>query len=411
MPPIVDGTPVDQATTNPAFIYKNANDTSAGVLTLNAPTSGAQINDIQNTINVLINGVGGTQSLAPTAWSGVPANTIASGDQISVGVTKLAKKFFGTAASGGHSHSGVDGDGAPISATAVGNPTLKALWVSIGAVNPTGASAIDISAITVSYIASSSITVEGVVVNNPYNLAIVNYDAGNGAQTPYQIIDTIGNPVYGRITAPSGSSGTWYLTTYVNVAGVETGYAVPAASGTAITVNARVIVNPLNNIYAYQNPYFLQKNLHSVAPSGGTKIFGDLLLAPSGGTLIAQTGQGITIYSPPASTSDSLDVFGTFASPQLVTASAGISFSSTKKMVVVFVKGNGGNVAVTANPQITAPSFEGQGLQIVGCAASATVGITDGNGFALNGNQVLSQYNIGNYRGGGGLWIDAGRSF
>lgn len=32
--PIVDGTPVDAATTNPTFIYKDTNDTSSGILTL-----------------------------------------------------------------------------------------------------------------------------------------------------------------------------------------------------------------------------------------------------------------------------------------------------------------------------------------------------------------------------------------
>ena len=77
---VVDGEPVDQEITNAAFLYKNANDTSSGVYTLNAATSGPQINDLQNSVNVLLSGVGGSQSNPATAYSGVPGSTISNGD-------------------------------------------------------------------------------------------------------------------------------------------------------------------------------------------------------------------------------------------------------------------------------------------------------------------------------------------
>ena len=91
---VVDGQSVDQAITNAAFLYKNQTgvDSSTGVYSLLAPTSGPQINDVQLAINALLFGVGGSQSTPATAYSNVPNNTVSQGDQLNTAIAKLARK-------------------------------------------------------------------------------------------------------------------------------------------------------------------------------------------------------------------------------------------------------------------------------------------------------------------------------
>lgn len=50
---IVNGQGVDEANTNPAFLFKNADDTTAFKLTLQRVASGTVVNDIQQSINDL----------------------------------------------------------------------------------------------------------------------------------------------------------------------------------------------------------------------------------------------------------------------------------------------------------------------------------------------------------------------
>ena len=112
---VINGQAVDAAVTNPAFLIKNADDVTYNHIGLAASDS-ATIDDLQGTINVLLDAVGGTQSVPATAYPGVPSNTIASGDTHQLALIALAEKFFGTSLAGGHTHSGVDGDGAVINA-------------------------------------------------------------------------------------------------------------------------------------------------------------------------------------------------------------------------------------------------------------------------------------------------------
>lgn len=113
---VLDGQPVNQTITNPAFLFKNADDTSTVRYTLNAPSSGPQLDNVQNTVNVLLDGVGGTQSNPATAYAGVPDNTIFPGDTHNLALIELANKYFGAASAGGHTHDGTDGQGPPIAA-------------------------------------------------------------------------------------------------------------------------------------------------------------------------------------------------------------------------------------------------------------------------------------------------------
>lgn len=75
---IVDGQLVDQANTNPAFIFKNADDTTLYKLTLNRSGSGTIVNDIQKSINDLktyTGQVANTGGVPPWATNNFGPNT------------------------------------------------------------------------------------------------------------------------------------------------------------------------------------------------------------------------------------------------------------------------------------------------------------------------------------------------
>jgi hypothetical protein len=109
MPPIADGNPVNAATTNAAFLYKNADTSTTGSIALiNADT--AHVDDIQLTINTILEGIGGDQDTVATDYGSTPSNTIDSMDTHEDALGILARKFY-AAASAGHTHDGTEGGG------------------------------------------------------------------------------------------------------------------------------------------------------------------------------------------------------------------------------------------------------------------------------------------------------------
>ena len=259
---VINGQSVDQVITNAAFLFKNANDSSTGVYTLLAPTSGPQVNDIQNTINVIINGLGGSQSAPATAYSGVPSNTIANGDTHVTALQKLADKFFGAASAGGHTHAGTDGDGATVIAVKslsasggnhlTGDVTLsQGLFISL---NESG------NNIQVNVVCPG---LPDVLASNNSATAGINFNGG----------------------AIAGLSYEDRLTTAFPPGYPASGHVYVAASGD-------------NHFYLKTSASATQRIDASIAPYGGTAIYGDVILAPSGGLVITQSGQTITLTAP-----------------------------------------------------------------------------------------------------------------
>lgn len=82
-------------------------------------------------------------------------------------------------------------------------------------------------------------------------------------------------------------------------------------------------------------------------------------------------------------------VTGTFASPQLVTAIGGLAPDGNAFYEVLYVKGSGGAIDVTANPQIAAGEVDGQLLVVIGTDDTATVTLENGTGIAMDGDAVL----------------------
>lgn len=111
--PVVDGTPVDAANTNPAFLDAQNDDTALGRLTLanTLPESGASIANVQRGVNSLFDGTGiNEEGTTGTDYNG-PSGTVDNGDDHETAIGKLAALFE---AATGHMHDGSQGGGGVI---------------------------------------------------------------------------------------------------------------------------------------------------------------------------------------------------------------------------------------------------------------------------------------------------------
>lgn len=88
--------------------------------------------------------------------------------------------------------------------------------------------------------------------------------------------------------------------------------------------------------------------------------------------------------SPPAVTAPT--VTGSYSSPISVSAASGIGVVADTAHEVRYVASSGGEVNITANPQIEAGSTNGQVLKLVGTSDSDVVVLDNGDGLALNGS-------------------------
>jgi hypothetical protein len=218
---VTDGQPVSAAVTNPAFLDANADDTALGKINLNNiadPTvSGSVVNNIQRELNGNASFTGQTTNSPKDRLPTWTNNDVGSAsDNLKTRADYLTEKFnVGT----GHNHDGTTGSGAPISGSSiVGVPYTGYVNQGVSLTGVTGTST-DVSTELTGKAPSTSSTVLGVVVNTPFNKAILRYASGVNTGDP--IVDGLGNLVYGRVTE---SAGVWTLSYYVMLAGVETAY-------------------------------------------------------------------------------------------------------------------------------------------------------------------------------------------
>lgn len=121
---VVDGQPVSAAVTNPAFIIKNADDTTPSKLGFanTAPESGGSITSGQqefNSIDSFIGKIANTAATATPAWT---HNEIgASTDSLFTRLNAVTQKFDATVVNGGHGHTGVNGDGPQLATGSISN--------------------------------------------------------------------------------------------------------------------------------------------------------------------------------------------------------------------------------------------------------------------------------------------------
>lgn len=239
---VIDGTPVDAATTNPAFLDANADDTGQGKYTManTDPISGPSITNIQREHNSIASFVGkltnAIYNLLPTFTNnqGFTTATQSLFDRIE----ELSQKFNNTLGIG-HDHSG-PGMGVNIDAGTIVNPKLRAFVQQAPTLTGVTGSSTDVSSDFVAKVPSGGDTSLGVVVLAPNNKVVL--QQGSGANEGDAFVDGSGNVVYGRL---SFSTPTWTLSYFVNLSGTETAYSF----GSAVDVRYfyQEIYNPLTS--------------------------------------------------------------------------------------------------------------------------------------------------------------------
>jgi hypothetical protein len=118
---VQDGQPVSAGVTNPAFIIKNADDTTPSKLGLGSTASdqGPAITWTQQQLNSILSAIGYGRNLAYNALPTWAQNFVgAVNDTYAMRIAALVALFSGST---GHTHSGTDGQGPKIAATSLAN--------------------------------------------------------------------------------------------------------------------------------------------------------------------------------------------------------------------------------------------------------------------------------------------------
>jgi len=250
---IIDGQPVDQANSNPAWIAANGDDEALGKIKLNdqdlSLVSGPAIDNIQREHNssasFLGKAINAIKNLLPswTSDQGFVAN-----QDVYTRVDGISNKFKTV---GGHSHNPlVAGDGSEIQAASIGAVRLAALiQQGVNIIGATGTSS-NISAQFALKNPSNAQTVKGVVVNAPQNMVVLRQAVG--ANQGDSFLDGAGNIVYGRVTE---AAGVWTLSFYSLVGAVETAFNF--AAPTDIGFYYQEIFNPLTDGPVYNAALFI----------------------------------------------------------------------------------------------------------------------------------------------------------
>lgn len=445
---VVDGTPVDAATTNPAFLDANGDDTGIGVYTLanvDTPASGPQIDNIQREHNSIASFVGkainALYNALPT-WT--PVAGFLSTDNLFARLDFITGKFHATT---GHAHTGAAGDGPPISSAGVGGVPLRGYdYATTNLTGVTGSSS-NVSTQLTGVVESSGPTVEGAVTTVPHNLVLLRQASGTSAGQAFS--DTNGNTVYGRLTK---SGAVWTLSYYSLVSGTETAYSF--ASSTSIIWYLQYLYNPIVDGPVYNDLFFtlgsggggggapVSTFFKQETPTGtinGSNVNFTLSLTPVDpadvvvfvddvpqvyGTNFTVSGSTITMAVAPAfgqyvysfyfvnpaavpGSGGALVVSGTVASPITITTS-GITASVSQRQAQIVVS-SGGAVTVTANPQISAGTVLGQEMILTGTSDTNYPILNDGTGLALNGSMSLKNNSTIYLFWNGVVWAEISR--
>lgn len=250
---IVNGQPVDENYTNPAFVDANEDDGTLAKMFLDdqdpSLVSGDRVDNTQRELNAFSSFVGKVlntvKNILPT-WA--TSEGFLSTDSLYARTDKLSSKFPSAT---GHAHNpATAGDGGEIQASYLGGVKLRALiQQGVNIIGATGVSS-DISLQFTLKNPSSNQTTKGVPINTPYNMVALRQ--ASGANQGDSFYDGSGNLVYGRITF---AAGVWTLSFYVLISGTETAYSF--ASPTDISFYYQEIFNPLTEGPVYDPAFFI----------------------------------------------------------------------------------------------------------------------------------------------------------
>ncbi len=243
---VSDGQYANQGTFNNAFIKKNGDDETIGKLDLNkdAPESGDAIVDTQRNINSFASILGVATNQAKDAVATWLSTTVGlTSSTFMDKIEALVLKFKATTGAGGHSHSGVDGDGAKVSASDLAN--FNDYWTAyqkVSATSVTGTSK-DVTSLMTGKVSGGGSAAEGVLTDISHNRVDL---IDPSTRTYFE--DAQGQKVYGRITY---AASVWTVSFYTNEAGVETAYSF---SSSDVDILFREVFKSANRPTISENP-------------------------------------------------------------------------------------------------------------------------------------------------------------
>lgn len=282
---ISDGQPINAATTNPAFLDANNDDTALGKISFNnisdPSVSGTQLINAQREFNAIATYTGKVTNTAITtvpAWTNNQIGT--SSDSLFQRINAVTGRFDG---SSGHAHTGVNGDGPLLTGASLTDIPFRGFYnQGVGLTGVTGGST-DVSTELTGKTPSTGQTELGVVTNTPYNRTILRQGSGPNQGDKFE--DGSGNEVYGRVTF---SAGVWTLTYFVDIGGVET----PYSFGSSVDVDwyYQELYNPVVSAPIYDPMAFTPSdNTTADVVDATTTVAGKVLLSNTSPPAIADT--------------------------------------------------------------------------------------------------------------------------
>lgn len=264
---VIDGQPVNQAITNPAFINKNVDDVMPNKLGFNRPLSGPTIADIQQAVNNIYTATGVSESQSGTTYNATPG-TITNGDSYQLALTKLADKFDPAT---GHFHTGSAGDGPLLHVVRTlvasgGSPIFGDLTLIAGT-----NMAITESATGFTFDATTSVTTTIAASGNPDLSGQVILVAGGGVT-----LSQVGQDI--TISASGGGGGSSSpptVQTFLSGSGTYTRPTTPSPSYIKVTMVGAGGGGAGSSVVSSNDGGF--------GTSGGNTTFGTSLLTANGG--------------------------------------------------------------------------------------------------------------------------------
>lgn len=283
---IINGTPVDAPTTNTALLGRQADDFFTGTISAQsgASANGGFIDSLQQEHNSAASFMG---KAANSPFNDLPVYANNSGMTTNVGLFDRLDEisaFFDPVT--GHNHNGTPGSGGAVQALYVASVVLHGYIIrGVDITGATGGSS-NVSSQFSTTVPSSTPTAKGAVVNFPYNKIVLRQ--ATGVDTGDQFVDGSGNEVYGRLTNSGGVGGTWTITYYVDLSGVETPYSFPGSVDVAFYYQQ--LFNPITDAPVYSE--------YAIIPSENlTEDVLDANLTQSGKVnLIAQSFAGLKTF-------------------------------------------------------------------------------------------------------------------
>lgn len=263
------GSPVSASNTNQAFLDANGDDQALGRIGLanTLAESGSTVTNTQRELNSNSSFTGKPLNSAKDVLPNYVNNDVGvNGDTLQQRADLLTQKFNDTL---GHKHTGAPGDAPAISSSDVASVKLRGYYLQgINIIGLTGSSS-NVSGQFSSSIPSTSTAVKGVVVNAPYNVNVIKYANGD------RVEDAFGNEVYGRLTE---SSGTWTLSFYSLISGVETAFSFSTSSN--ISFWFQQLYNPITDAPVYSELAVVQSaNTTADIVDASETLAGKVLLA------------------------------------------------------------------------------------------------------------------------------------